>query len=318
MAKQSQLAATLDDSARSLLAGLESSGGAPLESLTPQGARAFFAAGRDHFAAPVETVAQVRDFVIPLAGRNLEARLYCPAEAQAREIGPVVLYFHGGGWVLGDLESQDPLCRRLANASGVRFISVNYRHAPEHPFPAAVHDALEAFEWIMSKAREFGIDPALIVVAGESAGGTLATVVAQRQRHRIAGQVLFYPVTDLTREHPDEEPFGESYFVTASMMRWFIDLYLRNALATDPQASPLLATDFVGMPPTYMLLCGCDPLFAEGKDYAFKLKAAGSEVAVNSYPGQIHAFLTMDLLIPEATRAINESAAWIAARLGVS
>lgn len=318
MNKSMQLSPALDASARALLAALESSGGAPLESLTPQEARAFFSAGRDQLAAPAEPLARIRDFVIPLPGRDLEARLYCPARAAAREVGPAVIYFHGGGWVLGDLESQDPLCRRLANASGTSFISVNYRHAPEYAFPAAVHDALEAFEWVVGNARDLGIDPASLVVAGESAGGTLATVVAQRQRHRIAGQALFYPVTDMTRGHPDEEPFGQGYFVTASMMRWFIDLYLGAAHAADPLASPLLADDLSGMPPTYILLCGCDPLFAEGQDYASRLKAAGSKVTVNSYSGQIHAFLTMDLLIPEATRAIDESAAWIAGRLGVS
>lgn len=302
----------LDESARTFLAALASGGGAPLESLSPQEARAFFAAGRDSLAKPIEPVEEVRDFVIPLSDRTLEARLYRPAAALGGKNGPGVVYFHGGGWLLGDLESQDPLCRRLANASKARFVSVNYRHAPEHPFPAPVCDALEAFAWIVQNAGDLGLDPSALAVGGESAGGTLATVVAQRERHRIAGQLLFYPVTDLTRGHPDQEPFGEGYFVTASMMRWFIRHYLANANAADPLASPLLAANLGGMPPTYVILAGCDPLFVEGKDYASRLKAAGCKVVVNNYQGQIHAFLTMDLLIPEATRAIDESAAWIA------
>lgn len=298
---------TLNSDTQTLLDLLKKSGGPSLEDMTPEEARRFFAAGRDFFAADPQRVRSVHDRTIEYQKRFLAMRVYTPAESEG--LLPGLLYFHGGGWLLGDLDSQDPLCRKMCNASGVVIISAQYGHAPEAPFPAAVLDALATFDYVVNHADALGIDRSRLAVGGESAGGTLATVVAQdendRRTGRIRSQLLLYPVTDLTRLDNQRTP-AEGYFVTAKMLRWFFDYYLAGADPSDPLASPLLKADLVGMPPTIMILAGFDPLLQEGFDYRDRLIEAGVRVTTRLYPGQIHAFLTMDRQIREAHDAILE------------
>jgi acetyl esterase len=301
---------TLNSDAQVLLDFLEKSGGPSLEDMPPEEARRFFAAGRDFFAADPQEVGSVHDRAIEHQGRSLAMRVYRPAGSE--RLLPGLVYFHGGGWLLGDLDSQDPLCRKMCNASGVVIISAQYSHAPEAPFPAAVLDALATFDYVVNHADSLGIDRSRLAIGGESAGGTLATIVAQqendRRTGRIRSQLLLYPVTDLTR--PDDQRTPEhGYFVTAKMLRWFFDHYLAGADPSDPLASPLLKADLVGMPPTIMILAGFDPLLQEGFDYRDRLVEAGVRVTTRLYPGQIHAFLTMDRQIPEAHDAILEISA---------
>ncbi|MFD0849733.1 alpha/beta hydrolase [Sphingosinicella xenopeptidilytica] len=299
---------TLNADTRALLDLLANAGGPSLEEMLPADARAFFAAGRDFFARDQEQVSSVEDICVEHQGRSLEMRIYRPV-GTAPEMMPGLVYFHGGGWVLGDLDSQDPLCRKLCNASGVVILSVQYGHAPEAPYPAAVDDASAAFDYICTNATQLGLDERRIAVGGESAGGTLAAVVAQTEGRlgatRIRCQLLLYPVTDLSRADGQRQP-SDGYFVTAKMLRWMIDLYLAGADPADPRVSPLLEQDLTGLPPAIMVLCGFDPLLSEGMEYRDRLADAGVTVTTKLYPGQIHAFLTMDRHILEAHDAILE------------
>jgi len=300
----------LDPHARALLDVLDQAGGPALNEMSPEDARVYFAAGRDFFAADPEPVASVEDIHVEHLGHRLEMRAYRPNGGDG-QLKPGLVYFHGGGWVLGDLESQDPLCRKLCNASGAVIVSVNYGHAPEVRFPVANEEAAAAFDYVSSHAATFGIDDRRLAIGGESAGGAIAAVVAQREagdgRRRIAAQLLCYPVTDLTRSETAREP-QQGYFVTAPMLRWFTEHYLGDADPADPAASPLRSEDLSGLPPTILILCGFDPLLQEGIDYRDRLVDAGVSVTTRLYPGQIHAFLTMDRQIPEAHDAIVEIA----------
>ncbi len=293
-----------------LLDFIKNSGGPSLEEMSPEDARSFFAAGRDFFAADPQVVASVHDRTVDHQGRSFTIRVYRPAESS--KLLPGLVYFHGGGWLLGDLDSQDPLCRKICNASGTIVVSAQYGHAPEAPFPAAVLDAMAAFDYVANHAEELGIDKTRLAIGGESAGGTLATVVAQEENDRRTGrirtQLLLYPVTDLTRPDDRRTP-QEGYFVTAKMLRWFFDLYLAGADPFDPLASPLLRKNLSGLPPTILILAGFDPLLQEGFDYRDRLVEAGVSVTTRLYSGQIHAFLTMDRQIPEAHDAILEISA---------
>lgn len=301
----------LNPATKALLDLLQEGAGIPLEEMPVPEARAFFAAGRDFFATDGEVVGAVEDIRVEHRGRALEIRIYRPANRPEGAAAGLV-YFHGGGWVLGDLDSQDSLCRKLCNASGVTILSVQYGHAPEAVFPVAIEEAMAAFDYISSHAGQLGLDPKRIAIGGESAGGNIATVVAQQEKGsgRIAAQLLLYPVTDVSRPDTSREP-QEGHFVTARMLRWFFDLYLDGADPADPRISPLLAPDLSGLPPVILLLCGFDPLRQEGADYGAALVEAGVPVTTRLYPGQIHAFLTMDRQIPEAHEAIIEIASML-------
>jgi acetyl esterase len=245
--------------------------------------------------APAYDVAAY-DRAVPGAEGALMARIYTPPAAKGGA-APGLIYFHGGGWVLGSRASYDRVCRALARMSGVIVVSVEYRLAPEHPFPAPGEDAIAAARWVLQNARSLGMDPLRVAVGGDSAGGNLAAVVSQALRGdavRPAFQLLVYPATDLTRNHPSHKFFREGYFLTRSSMDWYLDHFAPDpATYTDPRGSPLHAADFSGLPPALVLTAGFDPLRDEGRAYADKMRAAGVRTDYVCLEGAVHGVLSM-------------------------
>ena len=286
----------------------------------PQAARAAMRASI--FRGGDTPIGKSEDRKIPGPAGEIAVRIYTPVDAS----GPVLaglVFFHGGGFVIGDLETHDDLCRCLANGSGCRVVSVDYRLAPEHPFPAAVDDSFAATQWVAAHAAELGIDPKRLAVGGDSAGGNLAAVVAQLAKAKgspaIAFQLLIYPVTQLGAavDTPSMRENGKGYFLEKEGMDWFTRCYAPDAKhRTDPRLSPMLCPDVSGQPPAYVITAGFDPLRDEGKDYADKLDAAGVPVTYVNYPGMVHGFFSMRSLIPKAREAVAAAAA--AVREGVA
>jgi len=227
------------------------------------------------------------------------------------------VFFHGGGWVIGDLDSHDVVCQKLAHDGELIVISVDYRLAPEHRFPAAVDDAITATKWVAANALQFGIDAKRLIVGGDSAGGNLAAVVSLAARDgngpEIAGQVLIYPATDFSRKHPSHREPETSILLTHSVIIWFMNHYLGDADINDWRASPARAKSLAGLPPAYVLTAGADPLRDEGDEYAARLKEAGVPVTYRHFPGQFHGFFTMGKLLNQANIAAAEIAIWLKA-----
>jgi len=261
--------------------------------------------------ADPEQVASIADIRIPASSGGLPARIYTPETTGSLAI---VLY-HGGGWVLGDLDMVDTLATRLANAAAAVVVSVDYRLAPEHRFPAAVDDAEEAYAWIAAHRAELGIGGAGLVVAGDSAGGNLAAVVAASTRDpwaRPVGQVLFYPVTDHDFDRASYRENAEGYYLSAAGMRFFWDAYVPDPSAReDPRVSPLRASSFAHLPPSLVVTAEYDPLRDEGVAYAERLAADGVPVEAYTYPGQIHSFVTRIGFIDDAADAVRRAAAFV-------
>ena len=262
------------------------------------------------FGGPEEPVAQVDTRVLPGAVQ-IPVRVYRPSLANDL---PALIYFHGGGFVICNLDTHDRVCRGLANASGCVVVSVDYRLAPEHKFPAAAEDAYSATRYVAEHAGEFGIDPSRIAVGGDSAGGNLATVVAMMARDRggpaLKFQLLIYPVTDFT-EHvtQSERDYGHGHFLDTELMDWFADQYFANE--TDrhlPYGSPSKASDLRGLPAAMVITGECDPLRDQGEAYAEQLRHAGVSVLVKRYDGMIHPFLSLAGIIDAGRAAISDSA----------
>jgi acetyl esterase len=242
------------------------------------------------------------------------ARLY--ARRGMAPGGGLIVWLHGGGWVLGDLAGHDAFCRRLAHRSGARVLAVTYRRAPAAPFPAAAQDAVAAVRWAREAAARLGADPERIGVGGDSAGGNLAAGTALALREELAFQVLLYPVTDCSREHPSYSEFEHGPWLTASLMRWFRAAYLPGAAArADPRASPLLAADLSGAPPSYVGIAGVDPLRDEARAYARRLEAAGVDVTIQEFPAQLHGYAELAGVSRSARAATLAAAEWIRARV---
>jgi acetyl esterase len=263
-------------------------------------------------------VARVQDVTVKGAEGELPARLYVPAGAPTA--APLLVYFHGGGWVLGDLATHDQPCRFLARESGASILSVAYRLAPEHPFPAPVEDCLAALRFAISNAAELGADPERVGVGGDSAGGNLSAVVSQLAARdggpAPAFQLLIYPVADLSRKRESYRLFREGFFLTEADMDWYREHYLPDAdAALDPRASPILATDLSGLPPAHVVTAGFDPLRDEGEEYAETLRAAGVNVSLKRERGLIHGFTHTTKIGRAARRAMTDIAAAVRAGL---
>jgi len=273
-----------------MLARLRQLTGRTLDNGGPRQARAEMRRGALTVAGRAIALAGEHDALVAGADGPLRARRYVPHNAS--EAGPLILYFHGGGWVLGDIETHAAPCRALAQAAGLPVISVDYRLAPEHPFPAPVDDAFAAFCDVVARADEFGVDPELLVVAGDSAGGHLAAMVAQRATaagvRGPAAQVLIYPVCDLTKTYPSELAFADGLLLTKADMDWFTEHFLERE-DQRREASPLHG-ELAGLPPALVLTAGFDPLRDEGEAYAEALREAGVEVILRRYDTQTHGF----------------------------
>jgi acetyl esterase len=241
-------------------------------------------------------------------------RLYRPKGAGSTTALPVLVYYHGGGWVIGDLETHDVLCRQITAAAGIAVVAVDYRLAPEHKFPAAIDDAWAATRWVVKQAARLGIDPSRLAVGGDSAGGNLAAVVALMARDAgdpaIQLQMLNYPVTDLAAEAPSYAEFADGFMLTRDSMRWFVDHYLESkSEASDWRASPLRAPSLAGVAPALVVTAGFDPLRDEGDAYARKLRAAGVRVDHICYGGMVHGFLPMGKLLDTGMRGVAQISA---------
>lgn len=298
----------LDPNVQTMLEAMAAQGAPAFHEVSPEAARVLVREmGMPGEPEPVESVA---DRTIPGPGGDIPIRVYTPKGALPF---PVLVFFHGGGWVICDLETHDGVCRALTNAAGCVVVSVDYRLAPEHKFPAAVDDAFAATEWVAANASAIGADASRIAVAGDSAGGNLAAVVSQIAKGRggphLAFQLMIYPVTDHNFDTASYIENADGYFLTKDGMKWFWDHYLPSEEAgQDPQASPLRANDLSGLPPALIITAEFDPLRDEGEAYAARLAEAGVPAKNTRYDGMIHGFFSMAALLPQARQAIDEAA----------
>ncbi len=299
----------LHPQARALLDFIEARGIPPTHTLSPAEARAFYRDRRAVTQPEAPQVAEVRELKAEGPHGTVPVRLYRPMGSTAGAALPVLVYFHGGGWVIGDLDTHDVLCRSLSNGSGCAVASVDYRMGPEHRFPAAVDDVLAATRWVHRQAASLGLDAGRLAVGGDSAGGNLAAVAAIAARDAgdlpIAFQLLIYPATDQRRGHPSHEANGQGYLLTRDTMAYFHDHYIDDGRHDlDWRASPLLHGDLSGLPRALVLTAGYDPLRDEGMAYAEALTAAGNRAAYVCFERQIHGFITMGKVLDEADTAI--------------
>jgi len=305
------LSEKLDPNVRLLLEAIAAQGDPPLETLQPSEARRLAAESLRPVAGIAEPVSSVEDLRIPGPEGDIPIRVYTPNASAPR---PAMVYFHGGGWVVCDLDTHDVVCRAIARRAGAVVVSVDYRLAPEHKFPAAVVDCYAATAWVAANATKLGINPKRIAVGGDSAGGNLGAVVSLKSRDEngpaIALEVMVYPVTDLSSfATPSYQEFAEGYQLTRAEMEWFRDHYLRSMLdAHSPYASPLVASDLRGLPPALIITAECDPLRDEGEAYAKRLQQAGVAVTYTCYAGMIHPFFSLSGAIPQALDAIQQVA----------
>ncbi len=308
----------LDPQARALLDLMIENRVPPTHTLTPEQARAFYRERRFFTQPEPPPLAEVRDLVAPGPAGPMALRLYRPAPPDTTL--PLLVYFHGGGWTIGDLDTHDVLCRQLARAGGCAVLAVDYRMGPEHRFPSAVDDCVAAIRWARAAAATLGIDAARLAVGGDSAGGNLAAVVAIAERHAGATpalQLLIYPATDMRALAPSHRTNGQGYLLTADSVAYYRGHYIPDpAQWADWRASPLLAPDLAGLPPALVITAGFDPLRDEGRQYADALSAAGNRAQYVCFERQIHGFVTMSKVIDEAESAIALAGAMLRRTLG--
>lgn len=291
-----------------------------LYTLSPQDARAAYEQSMRLVRGKPPAIETARDVAIDTTAGSIRTRLYYPCGARDGSL-PMLVYFHGGGWCFGSIESHDHICRALCARSRCLVASVDYHLSPEHKFPRAVDDALAAVEWAARHAEALGADPARLVVGGDSAGANLATVatLAMRGAHRprIHCQMLIYPATDMTMSHPSHRLFAEGLRLTRPLMVWCLANYLRDG--TDmlhPMATPLLATEHASLPPALIFTAGFDPLRDEGAAYADKLRAANVPVRYRCFDTLIHGFLGLTGVVDAAAAALDEIALTLHRELG--
>jgi len=266
---------------------------------------------------PAPALARVEDIRIPGPAGEIPARAYAPTVGSTL---PTVAYFHGGGWVQGDLETHHGLCARLAQHAGVLVVAIDYRLAPEHKFPAAVDDCFAAYRWLRTRGHDIDADTARVAVAGDSAGGNLSAVVSQLAASGATPvptcQVLIYPAVDFTLETDSHRDLAEGHVIPRDRIRWYSEQYLRSeADKMDLRASPLRAPTLAGQPPALIVTAGFDPLRDEGQAYGNRLRKDGVDVVHREYPGQIHAFVSLTKAIPQGMAATLEIAEYLRRRL---
>jgi len=288
----------------------------PTHTLPVAEARALYKNRRSFTQPAPPDVASVTELQADGPHGPIALRHYRPLGSHAQAVLPALVFFHGGGWVIGDLDTHDTLCRQLANGSGCAVVSVDYRMGPEHRFPAAVDDSTAATRWVQRHAADLRIDAARVAVGGDSAGGNLAAVVALALRDDAAGapplafQLLIYPATDMLRRAPSHTANGQGYLLTADTMRWFHDHYIADAGDDlDWRASPLFHPDLGRLPPAFVLTAGYDPLRDEGLQYSQALTLAGTRATHVCFARQIHGFILMGRVIDEADAAVEVCAA---------
>jgi len=303
----------LDPQARAVLERIARADLPPYPQLGLAAVRELYRETRAKLGAAPPEVAHVESRHAAGPAGAIPIRLYRPLGARADERLPALVYFHGGGWTFGDLDTHDVVCRELANLARCAVASVDYRLAPEHKFPAAVEDAVAATRWVAREAEALALDPARIAVGGDSAGGNLAAVVALAARDeggpKLATQVLIYPATDMAADTPSHVEFADGYVLTRDAILWSRGNYLRLPDdVADWRASPLRARDHSRLPPAYVITCGFDPLRDEGRAYADRLRAAGVPVTYECFEGMVHGFVTMGGVIAAAHHALYRCA----------
>jgi acetyl esterase len=303
----------LHPQARALLDLIDQRAAPAVHEQTPLEARESYRARRFFTQPDAQPVAQVRELTADGPHGPIAMRLYRPAPETSGAL-PVLVYFHGGGWVIGDLDTHDALCRALANGSGCAVVSVDYRMGPEHRFPAAVDDCLAATYWVRRNAGALNVNPDKLAVGGDSAGGNLAAVIALAARNAgdlpVAYQLLIYPATVQRRVTRSGAVNGQGLLLTVDSMRYFHDHYIDDDRHDhDWRAAPLLCDDLGRLPPALVLTAGFDPLRDEGIEYAHRLTQAGNRATLISFERQIHGFITMGKVIDEAEEAVAMCAA---------
>lgn len=299
---------------KALLDQMAALGGKPMEEMTPvelRTNRAESATAFQALAGPPQAVARVENRAIPGPAQPIPIRVYWPETGRKL---PVLVYFHGGGWVIGNLDQVDAQCRALANGAQCVVVNVDYRLAPEHKFPAAADDAYAVVRYVAEHAAEFDADPSRIAVGGDSAGGNLATVVCLMARDgrgpKIAFQLLVYPVTDYDDDRPSSHEFAEGYLLTRGAMGYFWGHYVASPEeGRSPHASPLNAKSLAGLPPAMVLTAECDPIRDQGEAYARRLQEAGVPVTMKRYAGAIHVFFNLGGVIDAGKEAVADAAA---------
>jgi len=304
----------LHPQARALLDLIEARQIPPTHTLSVADARAYYRDRRAVTQPVPPEVAQVRELQANGPHGAIPLRSYRPLGAAPDALLPVLVYYHGGGWTIGDLDTHDTLCRELANGAGCAVVAVDYRMGPEHRFPAAVDDCMAATRWVRAQAAELDVDAARLAVGGDSAGGNLAAVVSIAARDGgdppIAFQLLIYPATDAHRSHRSHTENGQGYLLTKDTIDYFSDHYLPDRSDYDDwRASPLLREDLAKLPPALVLTAGYDPLRDEGRAYAERLTAAGNRASYVCFERQIHGFILMGKVLDEANTAVALCAA---------
>jgi len=297
---------------RALLEAGDAAGAPPVETLPPVDARQAAIEALKSVAGDPPEIGRVENLEIPGANRAIPIRIYSPA---AHGPYPGLVYFHGGGWVLCDLNTHDVVCRSIAKAAGAVVVAVDYALSPEYKFPAAVDECYAAVEWVAANATLLGIDPRRLAVGGDSAGGNLSAVMCLKSRDengpRLALQALVYPVTNLASfDTPSYVEFAEGHYLTLAEMEWFRGHYLASPEdGKHPHASPLFAEDLSGLPPALLITAECDPLRDEGEAYGRRLAEAGVPVTAVRYAGMIHPFFSLGGVLSQGRRAVEQVAA---------
>jgi len=313
---------SLDPQVEAMLAQLAENPAPKLWEMPLADARATYEGMAAVLDLPDVPIGKTEDISIPGPAGDIPARVYSPVAGGGSAL-PCLVFFHGGGFMIGNLTTHDALCRTLANEAGVRVVAVDYRLAPEHAYPAAADDCYAAAKWVEANADTLDIDPNSIAVAGDSAGGNLAAVVCLMAKAKkgpeIAFQLLIYPTTDFTdaEQWGSRTEFAEGYFLEKETMRWFEGNYMggNDAARSEETASPLSAKDLSGLPPAYVITAGFDPLRDEGKAYADALNAAGTKAEYIDYPGMIHGFFNMQAALDVSREAVKVAAQKLAAAL---